>query len=89
MLYLYMKERNHSNVTFVIIAVLKRVTCNNMVQSDLIAVLHDGKKPLKSDVCYCECLLKRTMNQHVTSVHERKKPFKCEFVIIAVLKSVT
>ena len=39
--------------------------------------IHEGKKPLKCDICDYQCSRKDYMKRHVASLHEGKKPFKC------------
>ena len=54
----------------------KTVTVDTMTIH--ITSVHEGKKPLKCDICdYC-CSPKSHMNRHIASVHEGKKPFKCD-----------
>ena len=42
-----------------------------------IASVHDGKKPLKYEICDYTCSQKK-MKKHIGSVHEGKKAFKCQ-----------
>ena len=62
MLNQFMKERNHLIVTFVITAVLKRVSKRNHLIVTFVIT----------------AVLKRVMKKHVESVHKEKKPFNCD-----------
>ena len=73
MFHWFMKERNHSNVTFVSIAVLKKRNMNVHVAS-----AHEGKKPFKCAICGYRCSRNSNLKRHVASVHEENKPFKCD-----------
>jgi KRAB domain-containing zinc finger protein len=65
-----MKERNHSNVAFVIIVVL----CS--LKRHVLSV-HEGKKPFKCNICDATFAKNSNMKNHFSAVHEGKKPFKC------------
>ena len=78
-----MKERSHSNVTFVTTAVhegrklFKCDICNYSSSQKChinthVESVHEGKKPFKCDFCDYSCSRKDNMNTHVASVHELK-----------------
>ena len=41
-----------------------------------VAVIHEGKKPFKCDICIDNFGEKSTLKKHVTTVHEGRKQFK-------------
>ena len=53
-----------------------------------IAVVHEGRKPFKCDICDYSCSQKCDTHKHIEAVHEGRKPFVI-FVTIATLKRVT
>ena len=63
-----MKEKRHSNVTFVTTASLERVTGIDMLHQFM-----KEKKPFKCDICDNRCSQKASMKSHVASVHEGNK----------------
>ena len=50
-------------------------------------LVHDNRKTIKCDICDYTFSLMGTLKRHITSVHEKKKSFKC--VAIAALKNLT
>ena len=74
MLQQFMKERNHSNVIFVIHTnIVRKDTLNSHVTT-----VHVGKKQFKCDICKTDFGRKYTLNNHIEAIHEGKKQFKCE-----------
>ena len=43
-----------------------------------IALVHEGNKPFKCELCDHSFLQKGALKIHLTSVHEGIRPFKCE-----------
>ena len=43
-----------------------------------VAIVHEGKKPFKCDICDARFSRKDPLNVHIASIHEEKKPFNCE-----------
>ena len=63
MLHQFVKERSHSNVTFVATAVLKELYIKTHV-----ALIHEGKKLFQCEIPMPVYSLRRYMNKHVASV---------------------
>ena len=67
-----MKERNHSNVVFVI------MNLHQNMDEGHIAIIHEGKTPFKCDICSTSFGYKFHLNKHIARVHEGRNEFKCE-----------
>ena len=66
-----MKERDHTNVQFVIKNSSKcKLNCH-------IARIHEEKQRHKCSICDKEFPRKGHLNEHIVSVHEGKIPHKC------------
>ena len=46
--------------------------------------VHEGKKPLKCDICDHIFSQNGSLKRHMLPVHDGYKTFKCEFVITAL-----
>ena len=62
----FMMERNHLNVTFVVTDLIIRGTWIDMLSDE-------GKKPFKCGICDYRCSHKSYMNRHIAKKHEGKK----------------
>ena len=75
MLHQFMKVRSHFVVKFVNTAVSSKVTWKNMLNLFM-------KERTHLDVTYylCDysCSQKRVMTNHIASLHEGKRPFRCD-----------
>ena len=66
-----MKERNNSNMTFVVLNLWIRALCQGILQQSM-------KKRKKCDICNENFSQRGNLNRHVATVHEEKKQFKCD-----------
>ena len=70
-LYQVMRERNHSNVICVMLALPLNIICNNMLHQFMKI-----KKTFMCEICSISFARKTNLKEHIESVHEGKKPFK-------------